>query len=195
MPNQETLYSVANRVATITLNRPEKLNAWTAVMEREVRSAMEEAERDENVRVIILTGAGRGFCAGADMSLLSAVAEQGVDERVREQALRYSGGTVAEDVRADFQQEILVFPRDRQADDRGNQWSGGRAWARNRALLRHAFRIRCGAVQHGIRTTRLDCRIWTRMDSASPDRPLRTHSICFFPRGWLMPLRRCASAS
>jgi len=67
MPNQEALYQVADRVATITLNRPEKLNAWTAVMEQEVRSAIEDAERDDQVRVIVLTGAGRGFCAGADM--------------------------------------------------------------------------------------------------------------------------------
>src|SRR6202047_2714271 len=81
MPNQETLYEVAKRVATITLNRPDKLNAWTAVMEQEVRAAMAEAERDENVRVIVLTGAGRGFCAGADMSLLSAVATKGLDYR------------------------------------------------------------------------------------------------------------------
>src|ERR1700676_3323532 len=81
MPNQETLYHVADRVATITLNRPDKLNAWTAVMEREVRAAIGEAEHDENVRVIVLTGAGRGFCAGADMSLLSTVAERGLDER------------------------------------------------------------------------------------------------------------------
>jgi len=44
MPNQETLYEVAKRVATITLNRPDKLNAWTAVMEQEVRAAMAEAE-------------------------------------------------------------------------------------------------------------------------------------------------------
>lgn len=63
MPNQETLYHAANRVATITLNRPDKLNAWTAVMEREVRAAMGEAEHDENVRVIVLTGAGRGYVA------------------------------------------------------------------------------------------------------------------------------------
>ena len=54
MPNQETLYHVADRVATITLNRPDKLNAWTAVMEREVRAAMGQAEHDENVRVIIV---------------------------------------------------------------------------------------------------------------------------------------------
>src|SRR3974377_1565756 len=86
MPNQETLYGVADRVATITFNRPDKLNAWTARMESEVRSAIENAERDDNVRVIILTGAGRGFCAGADMSLLSAVAEQGVSGQDREWA-------------------------------------------------------------------------------------------------------------
>src|SRR3984885_781882 len=99
MPNQETLYNVADRIATITLNRPDKLNAWTAIMEQEVRSAIEEAERDENVRVIILTGAGRGFCAGADMSLLSSVVAGGVDDRVREQATRAGGPR--EGVRAD----------------------------------------------------------------------------------------------
>src|ERR1700737_5385484 len=88
MPNQETLYNVADRVATITLNRPDKLNAWTATMEQEVRAAMYEAERDQNVRVLILTGAGRGFCAGADMSLLGAIAQQGLGERGQENFLR-----------------------------------------------------------------------------------------------------------
>src|ERR1700739_4849795 len=83
MRNQETLYRVAGRVATITLNRPDKLNAWTVIMEGEVRAAIEEAEQDESVRVIVLTGAGRGFCAGADMSLLSTVAEKGLDEEGR----------------------------------------------------------------------------------------------------------------
>jgi enoyl-CoA hydratase/carnithine racemase len=108
MANNETLYSVAERVATITLNRPDKLNAWTATMEKEVRAAMEEAARDEGVRVIVLTGAGRGFCAGADMSLLSTVAEQGLDARQREQALR--AAEQREGVRADFQKKYSYFP-------------------------------------------------------------------------------------
>ena len=89
MPTQETLYNVANRVATITLNRPDKLNAWTALMESEVRSHMENAEQDDEVRVIVLTGAGQGFCAGADMSLLSA--DRGLDDRGREQVLHNEG--------------------------------------------------------------------------------------------------------
>jgi enoyl-CoA hydratase/carnithine racemase len=91
------------------LNRPDKLNAWTATMDREVRAALEEAERDENVRAIVLTGAGRGFCAGADMSLLSAVAEQGLSEERRAQALR-GGNSQREGVRPDFQKKYSYFP-------------------------------------------------------------------------------------
>ena len=109
MQNQETLYQVADRVATITLNRPDKLNAWTAIMEGEVRAAMEVAEKDENVRVIVLTGAGRGFCAGADMSLLSAVAEKGIDEARRAQAVQAAIGIRAGE-RADFRKKYSYFP-------------------------------------------------------------------------------------
>jgi enoyl-CoA hydratase/carnithine racemase len=109
MPNQETLYQVADRVATITLNRPDKLNAWTAVMESEVRAGIGEAERDEKVRVIVLTGAGRGFCAGADISLLSTVATKGLDSAQRAQAVQPQGGAV-EGTRADFQKKYSYFP-------------------------------------------------------------------------------------
>jgi enoyl-CoA hydratase/carnithine racemase len=107
MPNQETLYQVADRVATITLNRPDKLNAWTSVMEREVRAAMGEADKDENVRVIVLAGAGRGFCAGADMSLLSTVAEKGLDEARRTQSVQTAAKS--EGSRSDFQKKYSYF--------------------------------------------------------------------------------------
>jgi enoyl-CoA hydratase/carnithine racemase len=114
MPNQETMYEVAKRVATITLNRPDKLNAWTAVMGQEVRAAMAEAERDENVRVIVLTGAGRGFCAGADMSLLSTVATKGLDAAQRAQAVQAGAGSGSGSsdgsARAGFQKKYSYFP-------------------------------------------------------------------------------------
>ena len=75
----EVLYDVENRVATITLNRPDKLNAWTPTMAEQLRAAFMRAQGDEKVRAIVLTGAGRGFCAGADMSGLAARASgQGV---------------------------------------------------------------------------------------------------------------------
>jgi enoyl-CoA hydratase/carnithine racemase len=119
MLTQETLYNLADRVATITLNRPDKLNAWTALMESEVRSHMENAEQDDEVRVIVLTGAGRGFCAGADMSLLSAVAEGGLDprsldyrdldDRGRAQVLR-DGANRREGAAPDFQKKYSYFP-------------------------------------------------------------------------------------
>ena len=73
----EIIYDVTDRIATITLNRPDKLNAWTQVMGEEVRAAMDAAARDEDVRVIVLTGAGRGFCAGADMNMLAGITEAG----------------------------------------------------------------------------------------------------------------------
>ncbi|HEX6659094.1 MAG TPA: enoyl-CoA hydratase-related protein, partial [Ilumatobacter sp.] len=70
---EDILYAVEDPVATITLNRPQALNAWTQTMAREVRAAVGRAERDPAVVGIVITGAGRGFCAGADMNDLSAL--------------------------------------------------------------------------------------------------------------------------
>ena len=59
---------LADRVLTITLNRPERLNAWTSTMARELIEAFDRADADDEVRAIVVTGAGRGFCAGADLA-------------------------------------------------------------------------------------------------------------------------------
>ncbi len=79
MRYEQILYEVSDHIATITLNRPEKLNAWTMQMSAEVRHAMFQADGDGTVRVIVVTGAGRGYCAGADMDLLQGL-QGGRDE-------------------------------------------------------------------------------------------------------------------
>src|SRR5438445_3204828 len=61
------LYDVRDRIATLTLNRPDRLNAWTGGLARRYYSLLEDAAADPDVRVIVVTGAGRGWCAGADM--------------------------------------------------------------------------------------------------------------------------------
>ncbi|MDJ0866846.1 MAG: enoyl-CoA hydratase [Myxococcota bacterium] len=85
----EILYEVSDPVATITLNRPAQLNAWTDRMAAEVKHALARAEADDQVVVIVITGAGRGFCAGADLNNLKSLSE---GER---------GGQRADDLEAD----------------------------------------------------------------------------------------------
>lgn len=72
MSHQDIAVALEGRVLTITLNRPDRLNAWTHRMESEFRQAVEAAEAEQEVRAIVVTGAGRGFCAGADMDILEA---------------------------------------------------------------------------------------------------------------------------
>ena len=64
---EEILYEVEDGVLTITLNRPDRLNAFTATMGRELIEAFDRSDADDDVRAVIVTGAGRGFCAGADL--------------------------------------------------------------------------------------------------------------------------------
>ena len=89
MAYSEILYDVSDKIATITLNRPKALNAWTTTMEGEVRAALIEASADDNVGAIILTGEGRGFCSGADMNNLNNI-QKGAS----------SGGRTSDSVRA-----------------------------------------------------------------------------------------------
>jgi enoyl-CoA hydratase/carnithine racemase len=88
-PEQITT-ELAGRVLTITLNRPERLNAWTGQMGKELGAAMDRADDDDEVRAVIVTGAGRGFCAGADL----AAGGDTFDHRKREHdgPARDSGG-------------------------------------------------------------------------------------------------------
>ncbi len=83
---KDILVAVDGHVSTITLNRPEKLNAWNGQMEAEVRGAVTAAAADDAVRAIVITGAGRGFCAGADMSILSGISAGGDARATREAA-------------------------------------------------------------------------------------------------------------
>ena len=78
---EQILYDVTDPVATITLNRPKQLNAWTNRMGDEVRHAVARAEEDKSVVAIVITGAERGFCAGADLKGLKAI---GAGTRVNE---------------------------------------------------------------------------------------------------------------
>ena len=72
MDYQQIAVELADSVLTVTLNRPDKLNAWTQRMESEFRHAIETAANEPAVRAVVVTGAGRGFCSGADMSILEA---------------------------------------------------------------------------------------------------------------------------
>jgi enoyl-CoA hydratase/carnithine racemase len=110
MPTTDLLYDVADGIATLTLNRPDKLNAWTGEMGIAVRAAMEAAESDDNVRVIILTGAGRGFCAGADMSLLSELAANGHTGAAARVLGHQRQSRFGEDSRPDYLGTYSYFP-------------------------------------------------------------------------------------
>jgi enoyl-CoA hydratase/carnithine racemase len=107
MAEPAVLYEVKDRIATVTFNRPDRLNAFNAEMESGLREAMERAARDEAVRVIILTGAGRGFCAGADMERLSGAAGSGGATIPREAPKPLDLGGPA---RPDFQHRYSYFP-------------------------------------------------------------------------------------
>lgn len=105
-------YAVDGAVATITLNRPDALNAWTRTMEQEVHAAMTEASADDAVRAIILTGAGRGFCAGADMNLLSGIQEgAGAGARTSDSVRAFDNGIDGGlSLPADYGMRYTYFP-------------------------------------------------------------------------------------
>ena len=98
MPEFETiLYEVDEHVATVTLNRPERLNAFNSRMQRDVLDAIDLADADDEVRAVIFTGAGRGYCAGADLGTGAATFDydRQTDEQKAERAIE---GRAADDL-------------------------------------------------------------------------------------------------
>ena len=106
MAYETILYEVAERICTITLNRPDKLNAWTRQMHLDLKDAMQKAGADEDVRAIILTGAGRGFCAGADMGGLQAIGAGASADRSTPASRDLPGGSTL----AEFRMNYSYFP-------------------------------------------------------------------------------------
>jgi enoyl-CoA hydratase/carnithine racemase len=96
MAYEEIQYEVADNIATITLHRPDKLNAFTNRMLKEIISAFDEIDADDDVRAVIVTGSGRAFCAGADLSGGGETfAKGGSDVAAKTGVVRDGGGLVA----------------------------------------------------------------------------------------------------
>ena len=96
MEFQDILYDVSEGIATITLNRPDKLNAFTGRMMHEIISALDITDADDDVKVVIFTGAGRAYCAGADLSSGGETfAKGGSDVQTKQGVPRDGGGLVS----------------------------------------------------------------------------------------------------
>ena len=96
MDFQDILFDVSDGIATITLNRPDKLNAFTGRMMFEIIAALDITDTDDNVKVVIFTGAGRAFCAGADLSSGGdTFAKGGSDVQTKQGVPRDGGGLVS----------------------------------------------------------------------------------------------------
>src|SRR5882762_3096970 len=107
MAYEQIIYEVAENIATITLNRPEKLNAFTGIMMNEMIDAFDKADADDNVRAIIVTGAGRAL---RDQIRWQRGLEQRGDSRRR-------------------RPPDAAHLRVPEAGNRGGEWPGGRSWS------------------------------------------------------------------
>lgn len=109
MKFETILYDVKDEILTITLNRPDKLNAWTRQMLQDMLAAFDLADADDNIGAVVITGAGRGFCAGADLSggggetFKGAGTQPGIDE------LGDSGGAASRRIFRSLKPVIVAF--------------------------------------------------------------------------------------
>src|SRR6202020_3576970 len=123
-----TRYEVRDRVATVTLHRPDRLNAWTGRMHAEYRAVLDRATTDPGVRVIVVTGSGRGFCAGADARALEGHVERGSYDAGLGEDVAMPGYGVRPEFDADFAYHFGI--------PKPIIGAGGRCRVRARLLLR-----------------------------------------------------------
>ena len=142
---------VEDGVAVLTLNRPDRLNAWTAEMEPRTSRCSRSARTPQDVRVIVVTGAGRGFCAGADMQDLQAIGEGDVQSE-RGGAARHPQTLPAVDPQADH--------RGDQRRVRGHRPGAG-------AYVRHPLRRRGREADDRVRPPRAGGRARHLVDAAA----------------------------
>ena len=103
-PYQDILTDTEDHILIITLNRPDRLNAWTGQMQMEVQDAIERAGSEDTIRAIVVTGAGRGFCAGADMAGLQEISPEG------EAADAATSGTDTHDIDPNADDLAALYP-------------------------------------------------------------------------------------
>jgi len=116
MSYTEIRYDVADGIATITLDRPERMNAYTYTMRAEMIDAFDRIDADDEVRAVVVTGAGRAFCAGADLAGGGSTFDKGASEdmfagadRLADGTLRDGGGTVALRIARSVKPTIAAF--------------------------------------------------------------------------------------
>ena len=186
-----TRYDVADAVATITLDRPERLNAWTGRMNTEYRSLLARAAADRAVRVIVVTGAGRGFCAGADTRALEGHVERGGYDPGTGPDLETPGYGVRPEFDAEFAYHFGI-PKPIIAAVNGPAAGVGFAPG---LLLRSALRRRGRQAHHRPRPARPSRRVRAVVAAAPARRASPGPPTCCCRAGSCWPRRRPRSAS
>lgn len=109
MKFETILYDVQDEILTITLNRPDQLNAWTRQMLSDLLAALDQADEDDDVGAIVITGAGRGFCAGADLSGGGGATFKGAGNQPHLDELGDSGGAASRRIFRCLKPVIVAF--------------------------------------------------------------------------------------